>query len=93
MSFIFANRLVAHRYKIYEETLYSSGRWIKTKYTIKKRYVIFGIPIWLYVWDKHFNSVEFSTKAEAHIRINKIEKSKKRTGWTKVLIDQERFDH
>lgn len=89
----FIRRLHSHKYRIYEESLYSKGKWVKTLYTVKKRYLVFGISLWLYLSDRQFNRFEFSTRAEAHSAIGKLEKGRQVTGWTRIMIDQERYDH
>lgn len=93
MNFKFPKKINPSSYKIYEESLYDNGKWVKTIYTVKKRKIILGIPVWIYLWDSGFNTIGFKTRSDAHSKIAELEKNKNKTGWSKVLIEQTRFDH
>jgi hypothetical protein len=91
--FDFPKRIISRRYRIYEESLYDKGKWIRTVYTIRKRVRVLGIPIWVNVWDDTAKKGWFTTRTEARHMIDKLEETQNKTGWTKVMIDQVRFDH
>jgi len=91
--FNFPKRICSRRYRIYEESLYDKGKWIRTVYTIRKRVRVLGIPVWVTIWDDTVKKGWFSTRTEARHRIDKLEETQNKTGWTKVMIDQVRFDH
>ncbi len=90
--FDFPKKIASRRYRIYEESLYDKGKWIKTVYTVKKRIRVLGIPIWITVWDDTNKKRWFSTRTDTRHMIDKLEKDKNKTGWTKIMIDQVRFD-
>ena len=91
--FDFPKKIISRRYRIYEESLYDKGKWIRTVYTVRKRVRVLGIPVWVNVWDDKAKKGWFNTRTEARHRIDKLEETQNKTGWTKVMIDQVRFDH
>ena len=91
--FDFPKKIISRRYRIYEESLYDKGKWIRTVYTVRKRVRVLGIPVWVIVWDDTSKKGWFNTRTDARHMIDKLEETQNKTGWTKVMIDQVRFDH
>ena len=89
----FPKKIISRRYRIYEESLYDKGKWIRTVYTVSKRVRVLGIPVWITVWDNDNKKGWFGTRTEARHMIDRLEETQNKTGWTKVMIDQVRFDH